>query len=149
MPLSHLRSPCPADSRLLAALGVPADWPAVRCRVFPCQTAAEVRAALPPRTDVVAFQCRNPVHRAHYELFTRSLAAPNVSPDTVCLVSNRYPHTFSSLRPIAACCAWFGFVDGADALARRNSCIMVIKTQLHLVQAQRRPPEGMHLCSRH
>ena len=58
-------------------------------RVFPCQTAAEVRATLPPHTDVVAFQCRNPVHRAHYELFTRSLDAPNVSPGAVCLVRAR------------------------------------------------------------
>lgn len=55
-------------------------------RVFPCATPAEVRAMLPNRTDVVAFQCRNPIHRAHYELFIRSLDAPNVSSDGVVLV---------------------------------------------------------------
>lgn len=33
------------------------------CSVFPCQTPAEVRSKLPPKTDVVVFQCRNPVHR--------------------------------------------------------------------------------------
>lgn len=55
-------------------------------RVFPCATPAEVRSQLPPDTDVVAFQCRNPVHRAHYELFTRALHAPNVRPGAVCLV---------------------------------------------------------------
>merc|ERR1740127_393450 len=36
--------------------------------------------------DIVAFQCRNPVHRAHYELFTRALDAPNVEGDGVVLV---------------------------------------------------------------
>merc|ERR1711924_486071 len=35
---------------------------------------------------IVAFQCRNPVHRAHYELFTRALDAPNVGKDGVVLV---------------------------------------------------------------
>ena len=40
-------------------------------RVFPCQTPEEVRSMLPANKDVVVFQCRNPVHRAHYELFTR------------------------------------------------------------------------------
>jgi sulfate adenylyltransferase len=48
-------------------------------RVFPCRTPAEVRATLPAGQDVVAFQCRNPIHRAHYELFTRALHATNVS----------------------------------------------------------------------
>ena len=38
----------------------------------PPQTPAEVRAEL-PSTDIVAFQCRNPIHRAHYELFIRAL----------------------------------------------------------------------------
>jgi len=55
-------------------------------RVFPCKTPAEVRAALPANTDVVVFQCRNPVHRAHYELFTRALHAKNVREGAVCLV---------------------------------------------------------------
>ena len=55
-------------------------------RVFPCRTPAEVRATLPSGQDVVAFQCRNPIHRAHYELFTRALEATNVSDGAVVLV---------------------------------------------------------------
>jgi len=55
-------------------------------RVFPCKTPAEVRATLPEGQDVVAFQCRNPIHRAHYELFTRALDASNVSAGGVVLV---------------------------------------------------------------
>jgi sulfate adenylyltransferase len=55
-------------------------------RVFPCRTPAQVRETLPSGEDVVAFQCRNPIHRAHYELFTRALQAPNVSAGAVVLV---------------------------------------------------------------
>lgn len=55
-------------------------------RVFPCKTPAEVRATLPAGQSVVAFQCRNPIHRAHYELFTRALGAANVSEQGVVLV---------------------------------------------------------------
>jgi sulfate adenylyltransferase len=55
-------------------------------RVFPCATPAEVRATLPANADVLAFQCRNPIHRAHYELFIRALDAPNVQEGAVCLV---------------------------------------------------------------
>ena len=55
-------------------------------RVFPCKTPAEVRATLPSGKSVVAFQCRNPIHRAHYELFTRALDAANVSEQGVVLV---------------------------------------------------------------
>jgi len=55
-------------------------------RDFPCATPEEVREMLPSDKDVVAFQCRNPVHRAHYELFTRALDAPNVGEDAVVLV---------------------------------------------------------------
>jgi sulfate adenylyltransferase len=54
--------------------------------VFPCATPEEVRSTLPSGTDVVAFQCRNPIHRAHYELFIRALDAPNVAKDGVVLV---------------------------------------------------------------
>ena len=55
-------------------------------RVFPCKTPAEVRSGLPHGEDVVAFQCRHPIHRAHYELFTRALHAQNVSENAVVLV---------------------------------------------------------------
>ena len=55
-------------------------------RIFPCKTPAELRKELPPKEDVVAFQCRNPIHRAHYELFTRALKANNVSNNAVVLV---------------------------------------------------------------
>lgn len=55
-------------------------------RIFPCKSPAQVRAGLPAGEDVVAFQCRNPIHRAHYELFTRALHASNVSENAVVLV---------------------------------------------------------------
>merc|ERR1719343_32646 len=55
-------------------------------RDFVCRTPAEVRETLPDDADVVAFQCRTPVHRAHYELFTRALDAPNVAEEAVVLV---------------------------------------------------------------
>ncbi|GMI49295.1 hypothetical protein TrCOL_g5196 [Triparma columacea] len=55
-------------------------------RDFACATPKEVRSMLPADKDVVAFQCRNPIHRAHYELFTRALEAPEVDSDSVVLV---------------------------------------------------------------
>ena len=55
-------------------------------REFPCETPLEVRASLPANYDVVAFQCRNPIHRAHYELFTNALKSKNVSQNSVVLV---------------------------------------------------------------
>jgi sulfate adenylyltransferase len=55
-------------------------------REFPCKTPQEVRAGLPADKDVVAFQCRNPVHRAHYELFTRALDDPLIGEGGIVLV---------------------------------------------------------------
>ena len=55
-------------------------------REFQCKTPAEVRSSLPSNFDVVAFQCRNPIHRAHYELFTNALLSDNVSTNSVVLV---------------------------------------------------------------
>jgi len=55
-------------------------------REFPCKTPEEVRSTLPSNHDVVAFQCRNPIHRAHYELFTNALLSNNVSSNSVVLV---------------------------------------------------------------
>ncbi|GBG34052.1 Sulfate adenylyltransferase [Hondaea fermentalgiana] len=43
-------------------------------REIPCQTPREVREMLPKDKNVVVFQCRNPLHRAHVELFLRSAA---------------------------------------------------------------------------
>mmetsp|Transcript_88581 Transcript_88581/g.251083 ORF Transcript_88581/g.251083 Transcript_88581/m.251083 type:complete len:487 (+) Transcript_88581:91-1551(+) len=67
-------------------IGGPVQGVGAPTRDFPVQTPAQVREMLPPTADVVAFQCRNPVHRAHYELFTRALEAPNVGGDAVVLV---------------------------------------------------------------
>jgi len=55
-------------------------------REFPCKTPEDVRSTLPSNHDVVAFQCRNPIHRAHYELFTNALLSDNVSSNSVVLV---------------------------------------------------------------
>merc|ERR1712087_346777 len=55
-------------------------------REFVCRTPAEVRETLPDSADVVAFQCSNPVHRAHYELFTRALDDISVGENGVVLV---------------------------------------------------------------
>jgi sulfate adenylyltransferase len=55
-------------------------------RPFVCNSAEQVRSTLPAGKDVVAFQCRNPIHRAHYELFMRALDAENVGEGAVCLV---------------------------------------------------------------
>ena len=55
-------------------------------REFPCKKPKEVRDSLPSDVDVVAFQCRNPIHRAHYELFTNALLSENVSKNSVVLV---------------------------------------------------------------
>lgn len=58
----------------------------VPIREFPCKSPLQVRQELPKDVDVVAFQCRNPIHRAHYELFTRALDAPEVGKNAVVLV---------------------------------------------------------------
>lgn len=58
----------------------------VPVRDFPCKSPAEVRAMLPDDKDVVAFQCRNPIHRAHYELFTRALDDKSLNDGAVVLV---------------------------------------------------------------
>ncbi|KAG2436886.1 hypothetical protein HXX76_006405 [Chlamydomonas incerta] len=68
-------------------IGGPIKGLALPTRVFPCASPADVRSTLPSNQDVLAFQCRNPIHKAHYELFIRALDAPNVrNPGAVCLV---------------------------------------------------------------
>jgi len=52
-------------------------------RNIECKTPRQLRAELPQGKNVVAFQCRNPVHRAHYELFTR---VPSQISDSLVLV---------------------------------------------------------------
>jgi len=87
----------------------------------------QVRETLPKGEDVLAFQCRNPIHRAHYELFIRALDAPNVGKGAVCLVHPTCGPTqvrgtgFNSLSrcssPVFFGPSWFcdvKVVDGAD-----------------------------------
>ena len=74
--------PAPTHLRPTPATPVLRSRP-LRC---PCHSPADVRSTLPEGVDVLAFQCRNPIHRAHYELFIRALDAPNVSSEAVCLV---------------------------------------------------------------
>ena len=58
----------------------------VPVREFPCKSPQQLRAELPQGVDIVAFQCRNPIHRAHYELFTRALDDPLLHDNAVVLV---------------------------------------------------------------
>jgi sulfate adenylyltransferase len=53
--------------------GGPVFGLAVPKRSMPCKSPKEVRASLPKGKPVVAFQCRNPIHRAHFELVRRVL----------------------------------------------------------------------------
>ena len=55
-------------------------------REFPCKSPQQLRAELPSGKDIVAFQCRNPIHRAHYELFTRALGDSSPREGAVVLV---------------------------------------------------------------
>ncbi len=57
-------------------------------RVFPCATPREVREIIGGAKHVVAFQCRNPLHQAHYNLAIRSLDADNVDTDDSLLLIN-------------------------------------------------------------
>lgn len=57
-------------------------------RVFPCATPLEVREMIKEASDVVAFQCRNPLHQAHYNLAIRSLDADNVDKKNSLLLIN-------------------------------------------------------------
>lgn len=75
-----------AMERARTYIGGPLQGLGVPTRDFPCASPKDVRVMLPDDADVVAFQCRNPVHRAHYELFTRALDAPNVGSNAVVLV---------------------------------------------------------------
>ncbi len=75
-----------ATERKSFYIGGPVQGLELPKRIFPCKTPAEVRKELPKGADVVAFQCRNPIHRAHYELFTKALEASNVRRNAVVLV---------------------------------------------------------------
>ena len=55
------------------------------CEFF-CRSPSEFRVTLPNDKDVVAFQCQQIVHRAHYEIFKRALDAENVGEGGILLV---------------------------------------------------------------
>ena len=77
----------------------------VPIREFPCKSPEDVRKELPSGKDIVAFQCRNPIHRAHYELFTRYPLSLSVRPSedlTYCTV-NAEPLRIPSSAPAPSC----------------------------------------------
>lgn len=57
-----------AANRGKVYFGGPVHGLAVPEREMPCLSPAAVRATLPKGKPVVAFQCRNPIHKAHFEL---------------------------------------------------------------------------------
>ena len=75
-----------AEERGRYYIGGSLEGLAMPVREFATPTPAEVRADLPEGKYVDAVQCRNPIHRAHYELFTRALDAENVGEGAVVLV---------------------------------------------------------------
>jgi len=92
--------------------------------VFPCHTPEQVRSELPSGTDVVAFQCRNPIHRAHYELFIRALDAPNVAKDGVVLVHPTCGPTQVSGGVAVELLRGWGVVECGSMLAACRSCVV-------------------------
>mmetsp|Transcript_10990 Transcript_10990/g.19416 ORF Transcript_10990/g.19416 Transcript_10990/m.19416 type:complete len:410 (+) Transcript_10990:60-1289(+) len=57
-------------------------------RIFPCASPKEVREMLKEFDDIVAFQCRNPLHQAHYNLAIRSLDHDSVNKSKAALLIN-------------------------------------------------------------
>ena len=121
---------------------------------------AQVRAALPANVDVVAFQCRNPIHRAHYELFTRALHAPNVGKDGIVLVHPTMGPTQDDdipglARPCARACAREARAPRAPfaALLRLAAAQIRLRTYEVLKEETRNPrvewaylPYSMHMA---
>lgn len=92
-------------------------------RDFPCKTPAEVREELPDNKDVVAFQCRNPVHRAHYELFTRALDDPLVGEGGIVMVHPTCgPTQVRALRTACCVCVLLSFLPFLLCGIRLSSC---------------------------
>ena len=87
----QVRSKLPANTDVVA-FQVSAALRCGRCGVaasmHACCAAPGRTANLPPPhpTPSRPLQCRNPIHRAHYELFIRALDAPNVAKDGAVLV---------------------------------------------------------------
>jgi ATP sulfurylase len=109
-------------------------------RVFPCATPDEVRATLPEGEDVVAFQCRNPIHRAHYELFTRALKADNVSDNAVCLVHPTCGPTQGDDIPGIVRCR------SAPLSLLRLCCILLESRRVRLQVLPNALKSGMYAC---
>ncbi len=73
-------------------------------RVFPCATPAEVRATLPKNEDVLAFQCRNPIHRCARRRGGRSRLGVLGGGLLLCArLAARPPHSPSSGAPDGGC----------------------------------------------
>ncbi len=90
---------------------------------------------LPANTDVVVFQCRNPVHRAHYELFTRRVARKpgnkwNLSHTHTTAGLSR--PTTSGQAPFASCTLL--------AAPRRREGLCLMRKFVCLQQKRNRPP---------
>jgi len=86
---------------------------------------------------VLAFQCRNPIHKAHYELFIRALEADNVRDGAVCLVHPTCGPTQVCLLNAMSSKRWSGLIKRQKL---QSVCCWMAVSLVHPTRGP--PPKG-------